>query len=256
LSIENIPLSLPFMKKHIPNLLTMTNLFFGCGTIICLIVGEWEKAILFTGVSAVADFFDGWAARKLNVQGPLGVQLDSLADVISFGVVPGMIGYIFLCNALQLPTAPISQFSWFAMPAFMITVFSGLRLGKFNIESSKDGDFIGLNTPSNTLFFIGLLWLYNDNGFIHQLLMNPTILYSLVIVMSLLMVSPLKMFSFKVSNYRFKDNIYRISLLIGIVILTLVFGKAAVSLSIIWYLILSFIQQLLSKNIEQKLESQ
>lgn len=236
------------MKKHIPNILTMANLFFGCGSMICLLIGEWDKAILFTGISAIADFFDGWAARKLKVQGPLGIQLDSLADVISFGIVPGVIVYIFLCNSLNLPTTPVSQFSWYAMPAFILTVYSAYRLGKFNIESNSDGDFTGLNTPSNTLFFIGLLWLYKENDYIHSLLMNASILYILIVIMSLLMISPLKMFSFKVKSYEFKDNIYRIALLIGIILMIVFLGIAAVSLAVIWYLILSFIQQILSTN--------
>lgn len=239
------------MKKHIPNILTMTNLFFGCASMICLLIGEWEKAILFTGISATADFFDGWVARKLKVQGPLGIQLDSLADVISFGIVPGVIVYIFLCNALNLPTAPVSQFSWYAMPAFILTVYSAYRLGKFNIDSNHDGGFTGLNTPSNTLFFIGLLWLYKENNFIHSLLMNTTILYILIVGMSLLMISPLKMFSFKVKTYELKDNMYRIALLIGIILMIIFLGKAAVSLAVIWYLILSFLQQILStKNVK------
>ena len=242
------------MKKQIPNILTMTNLFLGCGAMICLIIGDWEKAILFIGISAIADFFDGWAARKLKVQGPLGIQLDSLADVISFGIIPGVIMYIFLCNAFQINTNPVNQFTWYAMPAFIITVFSAYRLGKFNLEESKDGGFTGLNTPSNTIFFIGLLWLYKDNGLIHQLLMKPWILYILIVSMSFLMVSSLKMFSFKVKNFQLKENIYRISLIAGIIILIIIVGKAAVSLSIIWYIFLSFTQQLLNKSTLKNLE--
>jgi CDP-diacylglycerol--serine O-phosphatidyltransferase len=181
--------------------------------------------------------------------------LDSLADVISFGIVPGVIMYIFLCNAFQINTNPVSQFSWYAMPAFFITVFSAYRLGKFNLDDSKEGGFTGLNTPSNTIFFIGLLWLYKDNVLIYQFLLTPWILYTLIVSMSFLMVSPLKMFSFKVKSYQLKDNIYRIALLFGIILLIIFVGKAAVSLSIVWYLLLSLIQQLYANSAEHRLET-
>lgn len=236
------------MKKHIPNILTLTNLFMGCASVTCLFVGDWKKAMLFTLVSAIADFLDGLVARKLNISGDLGKQLDSLADVISFGFVPGLIAYILLSRAFGLPTEPISHFTWWAMPGFIVTVFSGLRLGIFNIDTRQTTGFIGLNTPMDTIFFIGVLWLYNTNETIREFLSSPVVLYILVICMSLLMVSPLRTFSFKVKSYKLKDNIYRLLFLIGIAIIIILFHEASLCVGVLWYLTLSFIEQMVGGN--------
>lgn len=140
------------MIKHIPNALTLLNLFFGCMAIAFVFQNEWNAFLVCTGISALADLLDGMVARKLGVDSPLGVQLDSLADAISFGVSPGMLLYV--CLSIMVTDSP-----WMAYMAFLIPVSSILRLAKFNLDTEQRKQFLGLPTPANTILVIGFVWL-------------------------------------------------------------------------------------------------
>ncbi len=236
------------MIRAIPHILTLSNLFFGCAAVMSLLTGKWDNAIIFVFVSGIADFFDGMVARALHVSGELGKQLDSLADVVSFGVVPGLISYILISKSMGLPYAPVTEINWFAMSGFILTIFSALRLGKFNIDTRQTEGFIGLNTPTNTFFFCGLLWLVEANTSFLHFIDNPVGWLILSVIMSLLMIVPLPMFSFKVKSASVKGNEFRILLLIGIVIFIVVLQKAALSVSVIYYILLSLIQYILKKK--------
>jgi CDP-diacylglycerol--serine O-phosphatidyltransferase len=143
------------MKKHIPNSITCANLFSGCIGIVFAFKGDLETAAYFVLLSGVFDFFDGMVARLLNVKSEIGKQLDSLADMISFGFLPGVVMFQLLA---------ISDYRSTYLPylGFIITVFSALRLAKFNIDERQTEDFIGLNTPMNTLFIVSLPFIAND----------------------------------------------------------------------------------------------
>jgi CDP-diacylglycerol--serine O-phosphatidyltransferase len=236
------------MLKAIPHILTLSNLFFGCAAIICLITGNWDQAIIFIFISGIADFFDGMAARALSVSGELGKQLDSLADVVSFGFVPGIISYILISRSMGYSYSPINELNWAAMSGFILTLFSAIRLGKFNIDTRQSHGFIGLNTPTNTFFFCGLLWLVEGHAELINLIDNPYGWVIISVFMSLMMVVPLPMFSFKVKKLSIQGNEYRILLVLGIILLIIFFGKAALSLSVIYYILLSIIQFLLKKK--------
>lgn len=236
------------MLKAIPHILTLSNLFFGCAAVICLITGNWDQAIIFIFISGIADFFDGMAARALSVSGELGKQLDSLADVVSFGFVPGIISYILISRSMGYSYSPINELNWAAMSGFILTLFSAIRLGKFNIDTRQSHGFIGLNTPTNTFFFCGLLWLVEGHAELINLIDNPFGWVIISVFMSLMMVVPLPMFSFKMKKLSIQGNEYRILLVLGIILLIIFFGKAALSLSVIYYILLSIIQFLLKKK--------
>lgn len=236
------------MLRAIPHILTLTNLFFGCAAVMSLITGNWDQAIIFVFICGIADFFDGMVARALKVSGELGKQLDSLADVISFGLVPGLIAYILILKSSGMPYSPVTNLNWLAMSGFVITLFSALRLGKFNIDTRQTEGFIGLNTPTNTLFFCGLLWLVESNAPVIRFLDHPAGWLGLSLFMSLMMIIPLPMFSFKVKSTNFRGNEYRILLLVGIILFAVFLKKAALSASVLYYILLSLIQYFLKKK--------
>ena len=137
------------MKKHIPNFITCLNLFSGCVGVYLAFQGNFQGAFIAVIVSAVFDFFDGFAARLLKAYSPMGKELDSLADMVSFGVLPGAMVFSLLSKT------GISE--WLPYVAFVIPVFSGLRLAKFNIDERQTSSFIGLPTPANAIFWGGLI---------------------------------------------------------------------------------------------------
>ena len=238
------------MKKHIPNTLTLLNLFCGCCTIVSILNGQYTEGAVFTGISLVADFLDGFAARQLGVSSPLGLQLDSLADMVSFGVVPGVIIFELL---KWHDTAPVilglkdvsnSNFSLGTLLAFVVTLFSCLRLAKFNIDTRQTKSFIGLNTPSNTVFFVGLMLIAEYNSFgLAYLVSNPVFIYCLIPVSSYLLVSEIPMFSMKGGLDKMK-----IAYLILSLLLVIVFKEVALSLVMILYVVINIFNNLYHKK--------
>lgn len=212
------------MKAAFPNALTLGNLISGAIAFLCLSYGQSDLAVWLVGVSLLADFFDGALARRLGVSSPLGKELDSLADVVSFGIVPGMIFY-------GLISASLSRGAWpeglhiHALPAFVLSAFAALRLGKFNLDERQQHGFIGLPTPSVTLFSVGLLLAYEKG--ILEAWFNPWVLYALVAVLCWLMHAPVPMFSLKFKSAGWVGNeIKYIFVLVSLVLLFLFKGVA------------------------------
>jgi CDP-diacylglycerol---serine O-phosphatidyltransferase len=239
-----------FMKKHIPNTLTLLNLFCGCCTIVSILNGQYTEGAVFTGISLIADFLDGFAARQLGVSSPLGLQLDSLADMVSFGVVPGVIIFELL---KWHDTAPVilglkdvsnHTFALSTLMAFIVTLFSCLRLAKFNLDTRQTQSFIGLNTPSNTVFFVGLMLIAEYNSFgLAYLVSNPVFIYCLIPISSYLLVSEIPMFSMKGGLDRMK-----IAYLILSLFLIIIFKEVALSLVMILYVIINIFNNLYHKK--------
>ncbi len=196
------------MKRHIPNALTLLNVFCGCCALVCLFDGAGKimgisATVFFIGISLIADFLDGFAARLLNVKSELGKELDSLADMVTFGVVPGVILYKLLTfNSLVL----MDSFNISAAPAFIITAFSCYRLAKFNLDVRQTDSFIGLNTPANTLFFLSLWMTKLSDSSLSFILDSSIFLYALIPLSSFLLVSEIPMFSFKFKGFGWKGN--------------------------------------------------
>ena len=234
------------MKKHIPNFVTSLNLLSGSISIVFAFNGNPELAAWFIGLAAVFDFFDGMLARLLNAKSAIGLQLDSLADMVSFGLAPAVILFRLMESALNQPFLFWFNINVFSLAAFVITVFSALRLAKFNIDDRQTVNFIGLPTPANALFFASLVLALSQaeatgNTIIHQLLTNYWILLSLDLVFSALLVSEISLFSMKFKSFRWGDNRLRYTLLVSFIIFFIFFRFYSLPLIIILYLLLSLL---------------
>lgn len=235
---------------NLPNLLTLINLFSGCLAVVFAFSYHIDWVPYCVLVSLVADFFDGFAARFIKTNSDLGKQLDSLADVVSFGLVPGLIVFWMLNNSLR---ADIHSFSdneilLASAPAFLLTLFAALRLAKFNIDTRQTDGFIGLATPAATMFVTGILLMVLQNSFgFASLLYNKFLLYGIILFLSYLMIAELPMFSFKFKSYNWAGNEWRYLFIILSLILLVALKFAAVSLIVILYIILSVTLKIINK---------
>lgn len=227
------------MKQHIPNTVTCLNLFSGCLGIVFAFNGELHYATYAILISAVLDFLDGMLARWLKAYSEIGKQLDSLADMVSFGVLPSVIIYqIFL---LSPQSASYSSFLNYS--AFLIAVFSGLRLAKFNIDTRQTENFIGLPTPANSLLIASFpIIMQENNSFFMNYIMNPYFLFIFSLGMGLLLISEIPLISLKFKSLKFSENLLRYILIGSSLILLLLFQFAAIPIILCLYFLISFIQ--------------
>jgi len=241
------------IQKSIPNTLTICNLFCGCLSIVSAFKANTEAAGFFIIAASFFDFFDGFAARLLNCKSDLGKQLDSLADMISFGLAPAVIMFTLLSASYNLPLINFRNINPLPYLAFVIAVFSALRLAKFNIDNRQTDSFIGLPTPANALFVASLpliLWYYNSLNsdtsiLIKNIINNFFFLSFLSIILSWLLIAELPLMSLKFKTFSWKDNKIRyIFLLISIISILFLF-YAAMPLIIIFYIILSVISNII-----------
>lgn len=226
------------VTKHIPNTLTSCNLISGCIAIVFALSANYTMALTFIVVGAVFDFFDGMSARLLGVSSPIGKELDSLADVVTFGVAPSSMIYTLF---LTLGKSGWNETLAFAIPyvAFVMAAFSALRLAKFNLDERQTTSFIGLPTPANALFW-GALIVGNENVFDE----NSYYIYLLIIlvfVSSWLLVAEIPMFALKFKHWGWRDNKVKYVFLISCLPILLIFGISGISVIIAWYICLSFL---------------
>ena len=226
------------IKKHIPNAITCCNLFSGCVACVMAFNGDYHLAMLFIVLGAVFDFFDGMVARFLHVSSPLGVQMDSLADDITFGIAPATIVYSFMRNKLLYPEYLESVLCVLPYVAFFIAVFSACRLAKFNIDTRQTSTFIGLPTPANALFWASLV--VGGGDWINSLNAGWVLVIALIALFSFFLVSEIPMFALKFKSFAWKYNKVRYFFLITILPMLLLGYLAPVAI-ISWYLLLSII---------------
>lgn len=248
------------VKKNIPNAITCCNLISGCFGILFTFNYRLDLAFYMVLLAAVFDFFDGFAARILNVSSPIGKDLDSLADMITFGVLPGfimykMIGFTLAPSPLSIMTIPL-----LACIAFLIPVFSALRLAKFNNDTRQTESFIGVNTPANTLLISSLGYIiFQTEKMIHlenrdtpvylkYLISTPYPLICLTLLMCYLLVSEIPIFALKFKNFGWPDNKIRYLFLIIALILLILFQFFAFPFIILLYILLSLINTILQKG--------
>lgn len=260
------------MKKQIPNILTLLNLFSGCIAIVMAFRNNFEGVVIWVAIASVFDFLDGMAARLLNAFSPIGKELDSLADVVSFGVAPASALYILIRDYFTFPEI-LQQFSQF-IPylAFIIPVFAAYRLAKFNIDERQSTSFLGLPTPANGLFWISYCYALNKSAQIYnisqisntpnsnhlsQLYKGTTfninitfITIAAIIIMSLLMVSEIPMFSLKLQNKGIKGNERQIILIILLITLISIFGIAGVAIGIVAYILISILAPINQESVK------
>ena len=226
------------ITRHIPNMVTCCNLFSGCIAAVMAFQSNYEAAILFIILGAVFDFFDGMLARLLNVSGPLGKELDSLADDITFGFAPSAIVFS-LFKEIQYPEFMSGITEYFPYTAFIIAAFSALRLGKFNIDPRQSSSFIGLPTPANALFWGSLV--VGAHSFLVSDSFNAIYLFILVILMSYLLVAELPMFSLKFKNLSWRDNKVSYIFLLICIPLLIIFRISGFAAIILWYILWSLL---------------
>ncbi len=231
------------MKRHLPNLITLLNLLCGAWALVSLFAGQYLLVFWLVLASGVADFLDGLVARALGVHSPLGRELDSLADVVSFGLVPGAILYVLLLYGYHPSSVPPEGLYGPAAPAFALTMAAAWRLGKFNLDTRQGEHFLGLSTPAATAFVVGLLLLFErDSWGLAGLVVRPPFVWSVVVLLSLLMVSEIPMFSFKFRRLSWRGNEFRI-IFAGVALLLLVWlRELAVSLVVVLYVLFSLLQ--------------
>lgn len=239
------------MKKHIPNLITLCNLFSGSIAVIFAVQGNLVAAAFFVALGIFFDFFDGLAARALNVKSDVGLQLDSLADVVTSGVVPGIV----MCQlfTLALPgEVEVKQwtvdsnwleftFNPLALFGLLIILGSAFRLAKFNVDDRQTDSFIGLPTPANALLILSLplILTFQPNSFATDLILNEWFLAALTIISVIILNAELPLFALKFKNWGFKGNEIRYIFLILCVVLIVLFQFLAVPMIILSYVLLS-----------------
>ncbi len=231
------------IRKHIPNTITCLNLLSGSIASVMAFKGFTFYALLFILLAAVFDFFDGMSARALHVSSPIGKELDSLADMVSFGFAPSVVVYT------QLTLCDMSEKIHCFLPffAFLIAAFSALRLAKFNLDERQTCSFIGLATPANALFFVGLIAatdpLMPVAGYINRawfgFLFNPYIVILLVVIFCYLLISEIPMFSLKFKSLHWRGNEIRFIFLGIAVVLLALLQLIALPFIILVYLLLS-----------------
>lgn len=226
------------ITRHIPNAITCLNLFSGCIAGVMAFEAKYDLALAFIILSAVFDFFDGMMARLLNAHSVIGKDLDSLADDVSFGVAPSLIVFS-LFKEMHYPAAMESLAPFFPYLAFLISVFSALRLAKFNNDTRQTTSFVGLPVPANALFWASLVAGAHD--FLITDSFNPFYLLILVCIFSGLLVSEIPMFSLKFKNLSWKSNKISFIFLIVCIPFLVFLGICSFAAIIVWYILLSLI---------------
>lgn len=234
------------MKKHIPNLITCLNATSGMAGVLFAFNGELFPAAVCVLAAMVFDFFDGFAARLLNVRSDMGKELDSLADSVSFGVMPAVLAYCLIRDVALIRsfTSLYVMRPWFenlvAYSPLIIPAFSIYRLAKFNLDARQTHSFIGMPTPANALFWVSLVFCYRfEREFFFDVWGFPALLALCVLVFSLLLVSGFPMFSLKLSSFSWRANFPLYVFLAALLAIALLWGWKALSFTIPLYVLVS-----------------
>lgn len=247
--------------KHIPNIFTLLNLFFGCLAIVfilqngIIITADAEgtqlldipekiwMASLFIGIAAVVDFLDGFVARLFKATSEMGKQLDSLADLVSFGVAPGLIVYQFLRLSFAREADGVEVSMIMLVPAFLLPCAAAWRLARFNLDNSQSYSFKGMPVPAVGIFFASLPLIYwNVNeAWVTDLLLNKWFLYSLVLLFSWLMVSTLPLMALKFKDYSLKNNVPKVILILIAIASLIILKWLAIPVVVLAYVLISLL---------------
>ncbi|MBX2893438.1 MAG: CDP-alcohol phosphatidyltransferase family protein [Saprospiraceae bacterium] len=239
--------------QHIPNLLTLSNLFCGCCALMFTLNQEPVIAAWFVLGCFIFDYADGMTARALGITSPLGKQLDSLADVISFGVVPGAMLHQLLvaggaCKLMEdvpdgfLPAGWSYHTCLAALPAFVLAMFAAMRLGRFNIDPRQTRHFVGLSTPACAVFVLGLaLAAYHDRFGLREIIRNQWLIYGLIALLSWLMNSNIPMFGMKIKSFDMRSNAFSLVFLAVFLLLVFFLKELALSAVIVFYVLSSVV---------------
>ena len=250
--------------KYLPNLITLLNVLFGSIAAVFAVLNQLEWAAIFFVLGVLCDFADGLVARKLGVQSELGIQLDSLADMITSGLVPGLVMCQLLAmsvhagwNADSFLTEALARESWwgawFPFTGLLITLAAAMRLARFNIDENQVNSFIGLPTPANALWILSLPLIlhYNGSEFTNSLILNPWFLSGLTVLSAYLLNAPIELFALKFENYSFRDNGLKYVFIALSLVLVLTLQFLAIPLIVLLYVLTSFLKEKASGEIEK-----
>ncbi|MEY8848369.1 phosphatidylcholine/phosphatidylserine synthase [Psychroserpens sp. XS_ASV72] len=243
------------LKRYIPNFITLLNLFCGSIAVLFAVNNNFVGAATFVFLGVFFDFFDGFAARKLNVQSELGVQLDSLADLVTSGLVPGIVMFKLIAMSLEVPQFEQGEhwsvlMNWqglqiapLSLIGLCITLASAYRLAKFNIDDEQQTYFKGLPTPANALLILSLPLIveFQNNMAFNALIFNPWILIGITLLSCYLLNSKIKLLALKFKNFNFSENKFRYALIALSIVFIIVFHFIAIPLIILVYILLSLI---------------
>ena len=246
------------IKKHIPNTITCGNLLCGCLAIVQTFTGNLAWTAYLVGIALVLDFFDGFTARKLKVASPIGKDLDSLADMVTFGVVPGIVMFQLLNISLKSEFiveprwhTTVFPLGYLANLGFIITIFSAIRLAKFNNDTRQTDSFIGVPTPANAMLVCSLPLICQfqpELNFITGFIANPWFLAVLTCLMSFLLVSEIPLFALKFKNFSWATNKLAYCFLIVSILLILALHFMAIPLIILLYILVSIVNNIFLKS--------
>lgn len=229
------------ITRHIPNTVTCLNLFSGCIAAVMAFEAKYELALGFIILGAIFDFFDGMLARLLGAHSPIGKELDSLADDISFGFAPAVMIFSFMKeSSMHYPEFLMGIKDYVPYIAFLIAVYSALRLAKFNVDERQTSSFIGLPTPANALFWGSLIVGSGDLILMH---VNVIALIGLILVFSWLLVAEIPMFSMKFKDLTWKNNRITYVFIIVSIPLLIILKLSGIAAVIAWYILLSLVTQ-------------
>ena len=238
--------------KHIPNLITLLNVLFGSVAAVFAVLNRLEWAAVFFILGVLCDFADGLLARRMGVQSELGIQLDSLADMITSGLVPGLVMCQLLAMSVNAGWNAESFFAealdkegwwgaWFPFAGLLITMATALRLARFNVDENQVDSFIGLPSPANALMILSLplILMYNGSEFSNTLILNPWFLFGLTLLSAYLLNAPLELFALKFKNYSFGDNSLKYIFLIVSLVMVITLQFLAIPLIVLCYVLTS-----------------
>lgn len=227
------------LKKHIPNIITCGNLLAGCFSLLFIASGMPIKAALMILVAGIFDYLDGLMARLLNAHSPIGPELDSLSDVVSFGVAPGMIMCYMMNNALDLPQLKIYDVDLMPCLAFLLPVFAAIRLARFNIDETQKSAFRGIPSPAMAIFVASLPLALGQAGHLADGALDYWACLGITLLLSFMMISNLKCFSFKMNSLGWKGNEVRWIFLIVSIVGLVIFKWLALPFIMVLYILLS-----------------
>lgn len=248
------------MQKHIPNFITLLNVFSGCVATVFAVMNKLEMAALFVALGIFFDFFDGLAARVLDVKSELGLQLDSLADVITSGLVPGVVMFQLLSMSQSggwnlngvsfLENNGFSLITLLPFFGFIITMASAYRLAKFNLDENQVSSFVGLPTPANAMLILSLplVLFYHGNDTINEIILNQWFLVIVTLVSAFLLNSNIPLFALKFSNWSFKDNALRYIFLVISLVMIITMKFLAIPFIILFYILSSVAKEKFPKS--------
>jgi len=253
------------MIRFIPNIFTSLNLLCGCIAVLFVVSGDFVATAIFIVLGIVFDFLDGFFARLLKIQSQVGVHLDSLADMITSGLAPGLIlvqllsisigGEIIDLNSIfSKSDMNLSQIELIPLIGLLIVVASGYRLAKFNVDERQTDSFIGLPTPANAIFIFSLPLIleFQNSELIESIILNKWVLIAITLISCILLNSEIRLFSLKFKSFGFKENFIRYLFLTLCLISLIILKYIAIPIIIVLYIVLSLFQQNNSENQQLK----